>query len=89
MQRAFPESMVTPGERIEQPDVPERPHKRRKQPKDLYRTLNDDKLRRNLLTAMDTLRDRVRASSKKIQRFQQKKLTELAIKVFVLMVPFW
>lgn len=63
LQRPFPESMVTPDERIGQPDVPEPPRKKRKQPKDMYRTLNDDKLRRNLLTAMDTLRDRVRVSS--------------------------
>jgi hypothetical protein len=51
--------MTTPNARIE-PVVPDRPRKRKRQAVDNVRKLTDEKIKRNHLTVMDTLRDQVR-----------------------------
>ena len=51
--------MTTPNARIE-PVVPDRPRKRKRQAVDNIRKLTDEKIKRNHLTVMDTLRDQVR-----------------------------
>lgn len=55
---SLPDDMTTPNARIE-PVVPDRPRKRKRQAVDNVRKLTDEKIKRNHLTVMDTLRDQI------------------------------